>query len=582
LAWIAPGARAQTALDWLTEGHQQLALHQIAQAFGSFSSALATAPNNDEAHFMVAYTRLLSVVNLPAVQTLMDRMGISPTGRDVLAWQADFQRDANGNVVFPASFPDGSDIQTTLTQFCEPPLILVLQDLKAISASFTLVLPTEETPFGAATQFDYGDVLICRAFMNGLLGFLAINDRYDLNLSGQTFVEALQNNDKNLLAQYFEQHQNILTLTSPEAAPLQSLGAYVSGGADDFSAGKSFIFARTGDQSENFITFNPDDLSQLNELEKLLQALKSSIQGNVFVTAFNYEMRLNLVPLLQTRINLRSFVPTDSSDLRTIPDRLFAGIFKGSPQFTFLPPAYRRLYTSGAQIPLEWIAMDLQGDMRLSFNMNGQPLLHPLYPVSATTHEGVRTDSQVLLDTRDMTPGSYILSAVVGDGVNPDQSIGYPVQINQSADPALAFSTALGASNLTFFTCGDSSWSSTADPGFMNGAAAASGQILNGQTSQLSTIVSGPGRLSFNWTISSEDTNGGYLDLYVDGQDIQYIGWEGQVDLIPVQVELPEGMHEVDWIYTNFDFTSGSDRGWIGRVQWNLKNAAGNVWALYE
>lgn len=125
-------------------------------------------------------------------------------------------------------------------------------------------------------------------------------------------------------------------------------------------------------------------------------------------------------------------------------------------------------------------------------------------------------------------------------------------------------SRALDSETLLFGTSGANPWSVQSEIVFAGTEALVSGNIVNGEQSILSTMVEGPGRLAFQWRVSSERSFD-YLIASVDripqdaisGED----GWRRG------EVLIPPGLHEVTWNYLKDETQSdGDDRAWLDNV----------------
>jgi hypothetical protein len=76
--------------------------------------------------------------------------------------------------------------------------------------------------------------------------------------------------------------------------------------------------------------------------------------------------------------------------------------------------------------------------------------------------------------------------------------------------------------------------------------AAQSGDIGYGESSFLSTEISGPGTFSFWWKVSSEEEYD-YLTFYINETEVDYI--TGEVDWEQKTFEIPDGDFIVEWVY---------------------------------
>jgi subtilisin family serine protease/subtilisin-like proprotein convertase family protein len=94
--------------------------------------------------------------------------------------------------------------------------------------------------------------------------------------------------------------------------------------------------------------------------------------------------------------------------------------------------------------------------------------------------------------------------------------------------------------------------------------AAQSGAIGHNQLSSLSTQVTGPGTLSFYWSVSSE-RGYDYLRVLVDG--VVQAEISGEVDWEPQQLDTPAGQHDITFLYEkDGSVSSGADRAWLDQV----------------
>ena len=122
---------------------------------------------------------------------------------------------------------------------------------------------------------------------------------------------------------------------------------------------------------------------------------------------------------------------------------------------------------------------------------------------------------------------------------------------------------ALGGAGLVWRTGGDAGWTATvAEDG---SSAAWSGKIGDLNVSWMEATVTGPGTLSFDWMVSSEQ-GGDYLTFSIDGV-AQPGAISGEVNWQTLTFNLPAGTHRLTWTYSkNGSGSSGLDAGWVRRV----------------
>ncbi|MDE0827382.1 MAG: putative Ig domain-containing protein, partial [Akkermansiaceae bacterium] len=119
----------------------------------------------------------------------------------------------------------------------------------------------------------------------------------------------------------------------------------------------------------------------------------------------------------------------------------------------------------------------------------------------------------------------------------------------------------LGQPALSVVTTGDASWiaDSTTDPTITR-----SGQITDGESSDMTILVQGPGTLSFQWKVSSEE-DFDFLQYSLNGNFGAEIS--GDVDWEELEIPLQPGQNTLTWSYqkdgSDFD---GEDRGLVRGV----------------
>lgn len=109
-------------------------------------------------------------------------------------------------------------------------------------------------------------------------------------------------------------------------------------------------------------------------------------------------------------------------------------------------------------------------------------------------------------------------------------------------------------SDIAWFTGGDAIWSQNP-----NDDGVRSGTIDNLQKSVLLAQVTGEGKFSFEWAVSSEenvdDPESPYdaLYIYLNGELYDFIS--GEVDFTTVELELGEGINFIAWVYEKDPYT---------------------------
>ena len=111
---------------------------------------------------------------------------------------------------------------------------------------------------------------------------------------------------------------------------------------------------------------------------------------------------------------------------------------------------------------------------------------------------------------------------------------------------------------------GNSNWFSQETITKIGESASQSGKINDDEFSALSTNLDGPGLLTFWWKVSSEFEYD-FLSIRLDGEYIDYIS--GEVDWEKKSITIPEGKHQVEFIYSkDISDSNGLDAGWIDGI----------------
>lgn len=111
---------------------------------------------------------------------------------------------------------------------------------------------------------------------------------------------------------------------------------------------------------------------------------------------------------------------------------------------------------------------------------------------------------------------------------------------------------------------GDSSFFRQTNISMNEGDAAQSGAIDDDESSYIQIEASGPGRLTFHWKVSSEDTFD-YLRFIDNGSEVAAIS--GAQDWALFEHTLDAGVHRLQWKYDKDPFAAGGqDAGWVDKV----------------
>lgn len=178
-----------------------------------------------------------------------------------------------------------------------------------------------------------------------------------------------------------------------------------------------------------------------------------------------------------------------------------------------------------------------------------------------TSVAGTMESLKIELFDSGFNPGEPSHSS--GESWNAPQQTPDHIDVTFPRYSAMGFSEALDTS-LAFVSSGDVAWVGVESPSSSGGDAAQSGNIAYAESSTLSTSVTGPVRLSFDWKVSSK-TGGGALSLKVDGSAVDSIS--GDVDWTTETVDLGSGVHALAWEYARSAIDSElDDSGWLDNI----------------
>jgi hypothetical protein len=161
-------------------------------------------------------------------------------------------------------------------------------------------------------------------------------------------------------------------------------------------------------------------------------------------------------------------------------------------------------------------------------------------------------------------PGNWELDLYLKDrtGNSIFEPLGV-VRVNQSLVPSF-LAQAVDALHLPVSSSG-SGWIHQTDTTFDGIDAAASRAVPDGGEAVMQTTVTGPGTLSFEWRVDSEEF-ADVLSVEVVGGDSEETS--GFQDWSTVSLAIPAGEQTVVWRYTkDGSAASGEDRGWVDRVR---------------
>jgi len=264
---------------------------RIIEADDCLNAILAARPDDQEANFMRAFTRLLRLSEDrgpgpdPASFTdslfeLLERFGGSVQDRDPLWFRPVLPR------FLPADSPRSGEIQETWRRTVVAALDGAIANLERIQPTFSMqVTPGELAGLGESfpqtLEFDYGDAAILRAGLSALRGvFLHLIIAFDLDADIDALVAR---GDARQLHDYFDPNPALLALVPDGAAVLARAKASYLEAIDAYFAGSRFI--RTLDDANPFddvVIIDADDLDRDERIRHGLGTLRCALTGRSF------------------------------------------------------------------------------------------------------------------------------------------------------------------------------------------------------------------------------------------------------------------------------------------------------------
>ncbi len=184
-----------------------------------------------------------------------------------------------------------------------------------------------------------------------------------------------------------------------------------------------------------------------------------------------------------------------------------------------------------------------------------------LEPASGTLPPN-STLSVIATPVRATPMGSYFTRVSFSNLLN-----GFAAAKDFSLVVGCTFCEALDACSLDWTLGGASPWLFQTNITHDGIDAACSSILTNDQESWIQTSVTGPGTLTFWWSVSAR-TNYHYLEFFVNGtltnRITDIVDWQQKV------FTLTSGVHTLRWRYKKYNAGTpfGSDRGWIDLVNW--------------
>lgn len=392
------------------EGRVYLCAHDIVNANISFKKAVSDDPADPGANFFYSVTRILALINDVTFNDLLDRFDVSPEGRNLYEWTADFQRDVDGNVVLPNDAPTSGEVLAFLKDILLPEVEGALDNLGIIDDEFSIILSPDETLQYENLEVDYGDIALYRSSLHALRLLILILDAYDLDLDIDDIVLAIQNDvfsiNSDILAVYadflklkpcgggleFDDDRDVdgsdlvhfvdafgssygdanynldADFDKNGTVDESDLGAFaaefgqrllgeaknaVRNSIASYFEASMFIRSETDSQEDDLVAFDPEELWDEEEFRNILSNIQDSLNGPAVI---NSSYILDLTQFFDDPIDLRDMLPGFTNDNEIIiyefpdccfPDPTFDGILPDYNQDILINRLYLPVEISG-------------------------------------------------------------------------------------------------------------------------------------------------------------------------------------------------------------------------------------------
>jgi hypothetical protein len=342
-----PNTTGQTLVQLNLNGQNALADASILKARTYFQAAelqagTETSNQADTARFFYALTTVLSF----GFDRLSDGTsnGLNTLG-DILD---SFGMNADDNVrINPNQYPvptsvtanaaTGAELQSFAETKVLPEILKARAAAGRISSNFSVnwTEPVAKT----VVESDYGDALLCRAAIDGILAALNAQSAYNLDAD----LAAKANNNQTVSA-FLGSNPSLGVISSGAASKLTESRTYAEGALQNLSAAITTMETETDDQTNDFISLIAYDAAAIAQAKLDIADALASLNGATLVNDNDIAdpqkqkaFTLNLAPFFAGSIgSLKALLPTFNGNNVTsgFPDVTMGGVFAPGPQIT--------------------------------------------------------------------------------------------------------------------------------------------------------------------------------------------------------------------------------------------------------
>jgi hypothetical protein len=249
----------------------------------------------------------------------------------------------------PANAATGADLQAFAVANILPEVLKAKASADRISSTFNVTW--NEPLVNESVESDYGDVLLCRAALDGILSVLYAQAAYDLNSD----LDEKANNNQTV-QEFLAANPSFGTIKSGAASNLSESKTYATSALVNLRSAVNAMQSETDDQTNDYVTLADLTPAEIDQTKADIADALNSLNGPTFVhdNEIPYEDKgytLNLSPFFGGTIgSLRALLPSFSGNnvAGGFPDPTMAGVFGAGPRFNL---ADTTLDSNGFVIP---------------------------------------------------------------------------------------------------------------------------------------------------------------------------------------------------------------------------------------
>lgn len=324
---LAIAARAQAANTLIASGREALVREDVTNAYASFDAAVAVSPGDPTARALRGLSRLLSLPYQSQAAGFLDRLGISPDGRNPLAWHASLPEEADGSLRIPTNMTAADGI-AALRNIVLPGFLDTASDFAAITnPAFVLSLSEEETGV-SAVNVDVGDLLLLRSFLHFFRYFGYTLNEWNFDIALRDLRDAVAG-ESGGIGRFLETYPDLLSLASTNDAA--SARAEFLGFFTNYVAASDFIRNRPASGGDRLFTLDEGQLREEARFRTNLLALRATLdQPGALET--RRDLVFDLGRHFASPVGPRELLPQITDDgivAGTLPDSTFGGVVAG-------------------------------------------------------------------------------------------------------------------------------------------------------------------------------------------------------------------------------------------------------------